>query len=332
MCVTSWFMWTTSTMNQEPYKTWILPPNSQHRCQHSYLKSLLVEVGYFRSCLTCHLSSSKIKKSCLVLNAKLSILGCSAAFPNAFSKDLHEITFSPQHSPLCTGALLIFSEWHFIQALLFLWLQVSHGVRNTCFSALIVLLHKQRNKSLAGHLVLLLLFLPAFILCHDMLSLKRRQCFSQQSLFKYNFITWSYWNQGLSQALQNMNSHGIVLSPEAWIKDVENCQPGFAMDSSVRQMQRHPPRVDLSRSTFKDGTDCGHGRSALELHTGTELWGPGTWITRASSPLAAHQLETSAAVMGPVHVYSLPGTQQQSELELGNDSIWYLGQPWHQPA
>lgn len=46
------------------------------------------------------------EKVCLLLNAKLSILECSAAFPNALSKDLHEITFSPQHSPF-TGALPI---------------------------------------------------------------------------------------------------------------------------------------------------------------------------------------------------------------------------------
>lgn len=117
-----------------------------------------------------------------------------------------------------------------------------------------------------------------------------------------------------------MNSRGIVLSPGAWIKDMENCQPGCAMDSSARQMQRHPPCVDLPGSTFKDRTDHGHGRSALELQTGIEWWGPGTPITRVSSVLAAHQLEISAAVMGPVHLYSLPVTQQQSELELGTQS------------
>lgn len=44
------------------------------------------------------------------------------------------------------------------------------------------------------------------------------------------------------------------------------------------------------------------------------------------------ELETSAAVMGPLHLYSLTVAQQLSELELGNNSVCYLGQPQHQPA
>lgn len=73
-----------------------------------------------------------------------------------------------------------------------------------------------------------------------------------------------------------MNSHGIILSPGAGISidDVESCQPGCAMDSSVGQMQRHPPHVDLPESTSTDGTDYGHGRSALEPHEGMEWWAP----------------------------------------------------------
>lgn len=129
-----------------------------------------------------------------------------------------------------------------------------------------------------------------------------------------------------------MDSCGIVLSPGAGIKDVENCQPGCAVDSSVRQMQRHPPCVDLPGSTFKDGAHYGHGRCAPGLHEGAGLRGPGTLFTRASSPLAAHKLETSAAVVGPVHMYSLPATQQPRELELGSNSIWHVGQPYYQPA
>lgn len=65
------------------------------------------------------------------------------------------IAFSPQHSPFI-GDLPIFPDWYSAQALLFSWLQVLHGVRATCFSALIVLFHKQRNKSLAVHLALAL--------------------------------------------------------------------------------------------------------------------------------------------------------------------------------
>lgn len=192
MCVTSWCMWPTSTMDKEPYKRWILPPNSQHRCQHSYLKSLLVELEYFRSCLACQkLSSSKMKKSCLLLNAKLSILECLLHCQMYSAKTSMKLTFhlSTPHS-LCSS--------HIFRMTLYTGIAFLMAAGVPWFSTLIVLLRKQKNKSLAGHLVLLFLFLLGFILCDGMLSLKTRKCFSQQSLFKYNFITWSCWKQGLS--------------------------------------------------------------------------------------------------------------------------------------
>lgn len=48
------------------------------------------------------------------------------------------------------------------QALVFSWLQVLHEVRVMCFSALLVLFHEQRNKSLAVHLALLLFLLSFY--------------------------------------------------------------------------------------------------------------------------------------------------------------------------
>jgi len=73
------------------------------------------------------------------------------------AKTSMNIMFSPQLSPF-TGDLPIFPERQTAQALLSSWRQVLHAVRPTCFSALIVLFHRQRNKSLV-HLALLLPFL-----------------------------------------------------------------------------------------------------------------------------------------------------------------------------